>query len=259
MKLALLQISAATASAEERLDAVEAALAAAAAQEAALLLVPELLLPGYNCPDLHATLAEPAGGPWQLALAEMARVHGVGLAYGWAERAEGAVWNAATVLGPEGVQLAHYRKIQLFGEMERASFRAGTGAPPVFEIAGRRCGLLICYDIEFPEHARGLARRGAEAILVPTANPAGFEHVQRLLVPARACENGIFVAYANYCGTDRGLDFGGGSVIAGPDGAALAAAGTGPALIVAELPELSAYPAEAVSAQLADLRLPGDG
>ncbi len=153
--------------------------------------------------------------------------------------------------------LAHYRKIQLFGEMERASFRAGEDLPPVFELGGRRFGLLICYDIEFPEHARGLARRGAQAILVPTANPSGYEHVQRLLVPARACENGVFVAYANYCGTDQGLRFGGGSVIAGPDGAALASSGTAPALLIADLPELSAYPGEMLSAQLADLRLPG--
>ncbi|WP_172327507.1 carbon-nitrogen hydrolase family protein [Mangrovicoccus sp. HB161399] len=256
MKLALLQMQADLTTAEERLDALEAAMASAAAAGAGLLVAPELLLPGYNCPARHAAEAEPRGGPWEMAAADLARTHGVALVFGWAERDGEDVWNAATAIGPDGTVLAHYRKIQLFGEMERASFRAGDAPPPLFELGGRRFGLLICYDIEFPEHARGLARRGAQAILVPTANPAGYEHVQRLLVPARACENGAFVAYANYCGDDGGLAFGGGSVIAGPDGAVVAAAGTPPALIIAELPELGSYPAEAISAQLADLRLP---
>ncbi len=245
------------ASAEDRLDALDAAMAAAAAAGASLLVAPELLLPGYNCPDRHAAEAEPRGGPWEMAAADLARAHGVALVFCWAERDGADVRNAATVLGPDGTALAHYRKIQLFGEMEQASFRAGDAPPPIFELDGRRFGLLICYDIEFPEHARDLARRGAQAILVPTANPAGFEHVQRLLVPARACENGVFVAYANYCGDDSGLGFGGGSVIAGPDGVVLAAAGTAPALLIAELPEIGTYPAEKISAQLADLRLPG--
>ncbi|MBE3637958.1 carbon-nitrogen hydrolase family protein [Mangrovicoccus algicola] len=257
MRIALLQMPARSATARDRMTALEEALAAAAAAGAALLVAPELVLPGYNCPQRHGAEAQPRGGPWMQAAAGMARRHGIGLVLGWAERAGGDVFNAATAFGPDGAELAHYRKIQLFGGMERTGFRAGEAPPPVFDLGGRRFGLLICYDIEFPEHARDLARRGAQAILVPTANPAGYEHVQRLLVPARACENAIAVAYANYCGAEDGLDFGGGSVIAGPDGAAIESAGHAPALLVADLPEAADYPADMLSAQLADLRRPG--
>ena len=60
--------------------------------------------------------------------------------------------------------------------------------------------MLICYDVEFPEAVRRLALAGAGLVVVPTANMEGFEAVPRLLVPARAYENGLVVAYANCCG-----------------------------------------------------------
>ncbi|MEI4473313.1 nitrilase-related carbon-nitrogen hydrolase [Frigidibacter sp. MR17.24] len=232
---------------------IEALARAAAAAGSALLLLPELVLPGYNRPDLHAatTLGDGDGaGPGRIAA--IARAAGVAICWGWAERdAEGRLWNAASVVGADGARLGHYRKIQLFGPMERASFQPGLVLSEPFGLGGLRCGLLICYDIEFPEHARALAARGCELLLVPTANPAGFPHVPDLLVPARACENAVSVAYANYAGTDRGLAFDGGSVICGPDGQVLARAGRGPALLTVTLP--APAPGGGLSTQAADL------
>ncbi|MEM1129645.1 MAG: carbon-nitrogen hydrolase family protein [Pseudomonadota bacterium] len=256
IKLALAQMPPSEGDADLALAWIETALGAAAVEGADLLVVPELVLPGYNCPDLHVAAAQPRGGDWQEVLSGWATKHGVALIYGWAERAGDDLYNAASAIGADGRVLAHYRKLQLFGDMERSVFTPGTAAPPVFGVAGRRVGLLICYDVEFPEHVRGLARAGADLVAVPTANPVGYEQVQKLLVPARACENGVAVGYANYCGSERGLAFNGRSLVAGPDGAVLAAAEEAPTLLVVDVPARSDYASGALSSQLGDINLP---
>ncbi|WP_116134011.1 nitrilase-related carbon-nitrogen hydrolase [Tropicimonas sp. IMCC34043] len=235
MRLALCQPVPTDGVIETAFARLDQALSAAAAAGADMLLLPELFLPGYNRPDLHDSLAQPADGPWLDRVAGMARQAGCGVTLGWAERAEGRLFNSAVCFGPDGALLAHYRKLQLFGEMERTGFTAGTGYC-LFALGDRIAALLICFDVEYPEHARALAAAGAELLLVPTANPTGYPHVADLIVPARAAENGLTVAYANYCGEESGLEFDGGSVIAGPDGQALARAGAAPALLVVDLP-----------------------
>jgi len=256
MKLAVYQALVTDGDIAGALARLRGALVASAAAGARMLVAPELLLPGYNRPDLHATTAQGRDGPWMSALRDMAREAGCGLTLGWAERAGGQIYNAATAIGADGAILAHYRKIQLFGPMERESFTAGDAAPLVFDLEGRRAGLLICYDIEFPGHAAGLAGAGADLVLVPTANPAGYEHVQELLVPTRAYENRLCVAYANYCGQEAGLGFGGRSLIAGPDGRPLAAAGTTETLLIAKLPAADTFPPDRLSTQDRDYRRP---
>lgn len=255
MKLALYQGPACGGATEEAFAVIRRSLAAAAAAGAHMLVMPELFLPGYNRPDLHGALAQTREGPWMRRLAEMAREAGCGLTLGWAEREGAAVYNAASCLDREGRLCGHYRKIQLFGPMEGASFVPGD-AHAVFELEGIRTGLLICYDVEFAPHVRALAAQGVRLLLVPTANPEGFEHVSDLLVPARAAEADMTIAYANFCGTEGGLRFGGRSVIAGPDGRPLAAAGRGEVLLVADLAP-AAEVAEALrSRQLQDFREP---
>ncbi len=253
MKLALYQGPAQSGATEAGFATIQTQLAAAAAAGAAMLVMPELYLPGYNHPDHHRDLAQPRGGAWETRLAAMARDAGCGLTIGWAERDGGAVYNAATAFGADGAVLGHYRKVQLFGPMERASFQPGNGFC-TFDLHGTRCALLICYDIEHAAHVRALAEQGVTLFLVPTANPQGFEHVQRLSVPARAAEYNVTVAYANFCGDDAGLMFGGGSVIAGPLGTTLAQAGPHEALLVTDIPGTQGIDPLLLSTQLSDFR-----
>lgn len=229
----------------------------AAALGARMLVLPELFLPGYNRPDLHGLLAQTRDGHWIHALGRLAREAGCGLTFGWAERDGERIYNAATALGPDGAVLAHYRKIQLYGPMETGIFTPGEEAPPVFEFGGRRIGLLICYDIEFPEHTRSLARRGAGIVLVPTACPAQFDYVPQTLVPARAHESRLVIAYANYCGSEAGIDYGGRSVIVGPDAHPLASAGLHETMLVVDLPGASGWDQGRLSTQLQDYRAIG--
>lgn len=253
VKLALFQPSAPQAYSDDILAMIAGSVAKARGRGAEIVLFPELILPGYNLPEAQAALAEPQDGPWLTALADLARRAGCALVFGWAERCGAQVFNAVTALDATGAIVAHHRKRQLFGPMEQARFAPGPSPAPVVDLAGRRCGLLICYEIEFPEYARDLARRGAEVVLVPTANPSGFDIVQDVLLPARAYENGLTIAYANYCGVQNGLEFSGDSVVVGPDGAHLARAGVEDAMLVVDLPPRQTYPSHALATQLADL------
>ena len=173
-------------------------------------------------------LAEDAGGPTEAAVAQIARRHRLAIVYGHPERAPGdsarRAYNAATMIGPDGVVRGRHRKVHLFGDVDRGQFVANSERPAAFDFDGSRVGMLICYDVEFPEAVRSLAVDGARAVLVPTANMTGCEEVQEILVRARACENDCGVVYANYCGADDVFEYNGLSMICGPRGEVLAQA-----------------------------------
>lgn len=191
----------------------------ARAAGADLLVTPEMVLTGYDIgADAARRLAEPADGPSAQAVSDAARRHGIAVAYGYPELADdGSVYNAAQLIDAAGRPVGHHRKTHLFGTLDRVMFRAGRGDEPAFALHGWSLGLAICYDIEFPETARRLARAGADLIVVPTANMVGFEAVQRVLLPARALENQLFVAYANYVGREGSLTYSVESGVWAPD------------------------------------------
>lgn len=223
-----------------RLDEV---CARAAAREVQALVTPEMFTSGYGlAPDQVLSLAEEAGGPTDEAVAQIAKRHGLAIVYGHPEVAPGGgAYNAATLVGPDGVVRGRHRKVQLFGDVDRLLFAANPERPAAFDVDDDRIGVLICYDVEFPETVRDLAVGGARVVLVPTANMSPFDHVQQVLVRARACENGVGLVYANYCGADALFDYNGLSVICGPDGEVLAQAGhEGEELVIADLPGPSA-------------------
>jgi predicted amidohydrolase len=246
---------------------LDRACADAAARGAEILVTPEMFTTGYALsPGSLRELAQDADGPASAPVAEIARRHGIAIAYGHPELVPGAgdglgdgdgaavsgtgvggtvtsgtvtsgIANAATLIGPDGAMLGRHRKTHLFGDLDRELFVPSAGPPAAFDFDGIRAGLLICYDVEFPEAVRRLAVDGARIVLVPTANMVGYEDVQRILVRARAYENGCGVVYANYCGTDDVFAYNGLSVICGPDGSVLAqASAEGEELIVADLP-----------------------
>lgn len=217
---------------QEGIATIETALSVGAQSGADMLVFPEAFLPGYTA----VTRERPeAWDKIQEVIANLCRRHKVGLTIGLPEYVEDRLFNSAYAFSHDGAHLASYRKIQLFGPDEQALYTSGD-AYVTFEFKGRRFGLLICYDAEFPEHVRHLAKLGAEVILVPTANMMPFVNVNQILVPARAAENAVTIVYANYCGASAGLEYVGLSAIHGPDGYPLGAKGTGEGLLVAELP-----------------------
>jgi predicted amidohydrolase len=220
--------------AAEALVLLDATAAQARAQGADVLVCPEMSLTGYQIGAAGvAAVAEPADGPLAEAVAAIAQRHGIAIVYGYPERnPQGKPYNAAQFVDAGGQRFANYRKTHLFGDIDRAQFSPGAQASAVFEWHGWKLGLLICYDIEFPEPARGLALQGADAILVPTANMIAFDEVQRVLLPARALENRVFVAYANACGKEGDTAYGGLSTVCGVMGAVLAQSGRDEELLI---------------------------
>lgn len=189
-----------------------------------LVLAPEMTIGGYNvgadrCEHLAANSAELIE-----QIANISRHHGIALVVGLALPGRKRPFNSAIAFDATGQELGRYHKTHLYGEVDRTQFSAGEAVSDVFELLGWKIGLAICYDIEFPEVARALAVRGADLILVPTANMVPFDSVSTRIVPARAQENGLFVAYANYIGVEAQFTYNGLSCVCGPDGCDLARA-----------------------------------
>jgi 5-aminopentanamidase len=121
-------------------------------------------------------------------------------------------------------------------------------------IAGVRVGVLICYDVEFPEAVRALALEGAELIAVPTALMFPYTQIPKVLIPTRALENQIFVAYANRIGVEGDLKYCGLSTIAAPDGNVLAQADEAEALVVVNIERAAIAETRSIFAYLDDRR-----
>ncbi|CAM8672111.1 COG0388 Predicted amidohydrolase [Comamonadaceae bacterium] len=237
LKLALWQSAPAPLDVPGNLARLEAAAREAARAGAQLLVSSEMFITGYaiGAPAVQ-TLAQAADGTWADAVAAIAQRHQLAVVYGYPERgADGRVYNAAQWIDASGRRCLNYRKAYLFGELDRSQFAAEAQSARTFDFHGWKVGMLICYDVEFPEATRALALAGADLIVVPTANMADYDFVARSLVPVRAYENQLFVAYANFTGPEGALQYGGLSVVAGPDGETLAQGGREKALVFATL------------------------
>ncbi|GAA1091071.1 carbon-nitrogen hydrolase family protein [Tsukamurella spumae] len=236
------------------LAAIDDAAARAAARGAQVLVTPELSVTGYDIGPAARELARPRGGEYHAALAGIAGRHDIAVVAGYPERDGDRVFNATTVIAPDGAELAHYRKTHLFGDLDRAVFAQGDELPVQFPFGDLTCGLLTCYDVEFPEAVRAHADAGTDLLLVPTGLMEPFGLVAELLVPARAYESQLYIAYVNHCGRERALEYCGLSTGAAPDGTVAARAGTDEALLVFDVdPELLAR-SRTVNTHLRDRR-----
>ncbi|MER7827403.1 MULTISPECIES: carbon-nitrogen hydrolase family protein [unclassified Streptomyces] len=240
LRTALLQSSGVLGDTAENLKALDEAAARAAQSGAGLLVTSEMFLTGYalDLQDIPG-LAEPADGPSAQAIGEIARRHGVAVLYGYPEGADGVVYNAAQLIGPDGAALANYRKTHLFGCFEQDAFTPGDTPVVQADLNGLRIGIMICYDVEFPENVRAHALAGTDLLLVPTAQMHPFQFVAEQLVPVRAFENQMYIAYVNRTGPEGEFEFVGLSCLASPDGVTRTRAGRGEELVFGEAdPEL---------------------
>jgi predicted amidohydrolase len=254
MRTALLQSSGRPGSTVENLKVLDETAGRAAAAGAALLVAPEMFLTGYAIGDDIARLAEPADGDSADAIAELAHRHGLAIVYGYPERDGDRVHNSAQLISADGTRLANYRKTHLFGGFERDHFTAGEQPVVQAELGGLTVGIMICYDVEFPELVRAHALAGTDLLLVPTANMHPFQLVAESLIPVRAWENQMYVAYANRVGHEGEFEFFGLSTLAGPDGVARTRAGRGEELVLADLDPALLAASRAANPYLKDRR-----
>ncbi|HKZ54114.1 MAG TPA: carbon-nitrogen hydrolase family protein [Anaerolineales bacterium] len=195
----------------------------AAGHGANVVVFPECVLTGYVLSAEEAEdLAEPIPGRRTQRLAEVCQASGCLACVGTLEReATGQLFNAAALVGPSGL-LARYRKTHLpcLG-VDRYLAEGGSLVDPHPTTAGK-LGMLICYDLRFPEPIRVLALRGAEAVLLCTAWPDRAALYPEFTARARAEENHVYLVAANRVGEERGVRYLGRSVIVAPDGKVLA-------------------------------------
>ncbi len=208
---------------------VAAACAAIEAADGDLVAFPEMFLGGFRIRRLRPVT--------EGALARVgaaARAAGTIVVIGGPEEVDGGLANSAFVFGPDGELAGVYRKTHLFGA-ERGAIVPGDELAPI-EVAGRRLGVSICFDVEFPEVARTLALRGAEVLVTISANMEPFEDDHDAFVRARALENERPHLYVNRTGTEAGAVFVGRSQVVDAEGRVLAMAGAEPETVVVELP-----------------------
>ena len=223
-------------------DAVVAGVARAVAAGAELVVLPELVTSGYVFRDLAETWdrAEAADGPTVQLLAGLSARHRIVLVGGFCERSTADRPYNSLVVVEDGAVLAVYRKTHLWGT-EKAVFAVGDDPAPVVETRLGRVAAMICYDLEFPEMVRDVALRGAQIVVAPSNwpsifPPAGERPPEVVKAQASAAVNRVFVLVADRWGSERGVDWIGGSVICDVEGYPVAGpAAGGEVLLVADL------------------------
>ena len=188
-----------------------------------LLVFPETHLTGFVGAGELARVAESLHGPSLQKVLQAVRERDVSVVVGIAEKHDGVYYNTSVLVTPEGIALA-YRKTHLW-PTERGDFCPGDRFATV-SWRGIRIGLLICYDIEFPETSRALGQLGVDLIIVTNGNMDPYGPVHRTAIMARAQENQAFAVMVNRVGAgDDGLVFAGASTVVDPFGRVLFEAG----------------------------------
>ena len=232
MIVAVAQVGITVGEVEANRAAAVDAVAEAAALGAGLVVLPELCDSGYvfsSAAEARALAAAVDGNvtlsQWRL----LARDHGLVIAGGFCELGDdGLLYNSAAIVDGSGVRVV-YRKAHLW-DAEKTVFSPGDGPPPVVEFPFGRVGLMICYDLEFPEWVRLAALEGADLLAAPVNWPtlaeaqgnAEDQPPEVIKARANAAVNGLFVAVADRCRDERGVSWVSGSLIASPSGATLA-------------------------------------
>jgi len=192
---------------------------------ARLIVFPECCLTGYcfSSIDEAMPLAEPVPGPSTQEVTAACQKLQVYVVLGLIERDEERFYNAAVLVGPEGV-VGKYRKIHLPHLGVDRFLSRGDFPFRVYHTPIGRIGVNICYDSAFPESARVMALAGAEVIALPTNWPRGRERIPSFVINTRAFENKVHYIAVDRVGEERGISFIGRSKIVDCQGMTLAEA-----------------------------------
>lgn len=240
-RVACCQVPLAIGDASANRATVRAAIERAAADGAQVVVLPELASSGYVFADraeLEA-LAEDRDGPTITEWAELAASLDVVIVGGFAERSGGMVYNSAAALDSSGL-LGVYRKAHLW-DAENAVFDRGDDLPLVVDTAQGRLGVMICYDVEFPEWVRAAALSGVDLLCVPVnwpllPRPDGERPTEQYRVLAGAGMNRLAIAVCDRTAVEREQDWIGGSIITDADGYPVAVAQyREPAVVIADV------------------------
>lgn len=218
-KIALVQVQPRLGDKSHNVELVERAVRST---DSEVLAFSEMFLTGYTLRDRYSELAEDMDGHSVRKLDALAKEHGRWLVVGMPELdadRKGVIYNSALVLSPDS-EPETYRKMVLanFGPFEEDLYFARGDRMQIFDTPVGRMGVEICFDIFFPEITKLYALEGADIVLCISASPSTTREYFEKILPARAIENTIFVAYANLVGTEQNMTFWGGNQLIGPRG-----------------------------------------
>ena len=191
-----------------------------------VLVLPETWNTGFFPRENLADLADRDCARVKAQIGALARKFRVNIVAGSVANVRaGKVYNTACVFDREGNCIGSYDKTHLFSPMGEDRFFTAGDHLCRFSLDGANCGILICYDLRFPELSRSLALQGLDMLFVVSQWPeVRIPHLQTLTA-ARAIENQVFLVCCNACGTAGDTRFGGSSCILDPLGNPIARAG----------------------------------
>ena len=222
MKIACVQTDVSFKDINANLSSLEATVRSEVNQGTELTVFPECYSTGYCFDSLAEAMefSESVPGPSTDRVAKLCVELKTHVVFGMLEKSGDHLFNVAVLIGPDGL-IGCYRKVHLpYLGVDRFT-TPGDRPFEVFEAAGVRIGMLICYDGGFPEAARVLSIRGADLIVLPTNWPPGGSYMAEFSINCRAMENGIYFAAVNRIGTENGFSFIGKSRICSPVGATI--------------------------------------
>jgi predicted amidohydrolase len=235
IKVAVLQTAPKKGAPDENRSRALEALQRASEAGARLIALPECAISGYAISTTREAieLAEPLAGPTTEAIVRHCASTGTHVAFGLLERDGEFLFNSAILVGPNGV-IGRHRKAHI-APVGADRFVTPGASIDVFEALGIRIGMLICYEVRFPEICRVMALKGAQLLIVAANWPAGAHVNPDIMTPARAAENNVHILAANRCGTEGPLSFIGKSAILAPTGSRIASAGDSEEMISATI------------------------
>jgi len=191
-------------------------------KKANIYIFGEYFLSGDRCKDEFRDLAEPLNGPSIQFLKKIAKNKQCYIVFGMPtkdNKVDGLIYNTSVLIHPNGTVNA-YKKwfLPTAGPFEEKIFFDQGEELPIFNTAFGKIGLLICYDLYFPELAKALTLQGAELLICISASPSTTRKYFETLLPARALENTVFVAYVNLAGNQEDLIYWAGSQVYDPLG-----------------------------------------
>ncbi len=190
-------------------------------EETDLLIFPEMFLTGYCLRDSLWYESENIPGASSKEISRTAVENDMNIIWGMPEKVknDGRLRNTALLATSEG-DLHRYRKTYLpnFGPFQDKRYFHGDDEVPVFETSVGKIGMLICYDIFFPELTKTMARKGVDIIVVISASPSTTRKYFEKVIPTRAIETTSYLFYSNLVAREENMYFWGGATAISPKG-----------------------------------------
>ena len=238
MRVSLIQMDMKPSDPEYNFAHAEKLIDEAVLEEPDVLVLPETWNTGFFTKKELGVLSDDNGERVKEKIGPLARRYGVNIVAGSVANRKGdagQVFNTSYIFDRSGEVVASYDKTHLFTPMGEHDYFAAGDRLCRFKLDDIPCGIIICYDVRFPELTRKLAVAGMDVLFIVSQWPDVRADHLRTLIRARAIENQMFVCCCNSCGTFGTTKYAGESALIDPWGKVLAEAGPEETIVTHDL------------------------